>query len=213
MRSTFAIVRTSPTVLPSPHLNNREFKIPRQRRPRKRRSKSKFAFLQCLSQLFQLIYFVKCKRTLFEPNCKETYPASERDRLFSRRLVMSFIKREIRHFSVAVVQWRQRNVQKRRDARAVVAFAFSPLLFWRSRCRRRRYENKRELKQQRFWGTNVNRKLTFSINGQWFGSNSRVNRLYKRKENYHYKFVSVKTYKKGGGLTSGWRASLKNVFA
>ena len=129
MRSTFAIVRTSPTVLPSPHLNNREFKIPRQRRPRKRRSKSKFAFLQCLSQLFQLIYFVKCKRTLFEPNCKETYPASERDRLFSRRLVMSFIKREIKHFSVAVVQWRQRNVQKRRDARAVVAFAFSPIAF------------------------------------------------------------------------------------
>ena len=112
MGSTFAIVRTSPTVLPSPHLNNREFKIPRQRRPRKRRSKSKFAFLQCLSQLFQLIYFVKCKRTLFEPNCKETYTASERDRLFSRRLVMSFIKREIRHFSVAVEQWRQRNVQK-----------------------------------------------------------------------------------------------------
>ena len=71
----------------------------------------------------------------------------------------------------------------------------------------------RELKQQRFWGTNVNRKLTFSINGQWFGSNSRVNRLYKRKENYHYKFVSVKTYKKGEGLTSGWRTSLRNVFA
>ena len=143
MRSTFAIVRTSPTVLPSPHLNNREFKIPRQRRPRKRRSKSKFAFLQCLSQLFQLIYFVKCKRTLFEPNCKETFPASERDRLFSRRLVMSLIKREIRLFSVAVVQWRQRNVQKSvMHVQSCCFCLFNLLLFWRSRCRRRRHENK-----------------------------------------------------------------------
>ena len=46
----------------------REFKIPRRRRPRKRRLKSEFAFFQSLSRLLQLIYFVKCKRTLFEPN-------------------------------------------------------------------------------------------------------------------------------------------------
>ena len=35
----------------------------------------------------------------------------------------------------------------------------------------------RELKQQRFWATDVNRKWTFCIIGQWFGWNSRVNRL------------------------------------
>ena len=39
----------------------------------------------------------------------------------------------------------------------------------------------RELKQQRFWETDVNRKWAFCIIGQWFGSNSRVNRLYKGK--------------------------------
>ena len=51
--------------------------------------------------------------------------------------------------------------------------------------------------------TDVNRKWTFCITGQWFGSNSRVNRLYKRKETQQYKFAGVKAYKKGEGLTSG----------
>ena len=44
---------------------NREFKIPRRRRPRKRRLKSEFAFFQ---SLLQLVYFFKYKRTLIEPN-------------------------------------------------------------------------------------------------------------------------------------------------
>ena len=39
-----------------------------------------------------------------------------------------------------------------------------------------------QLKQKRFPATDVNRKWTFCIIGQWFGSNSRVNPLYKRKE-------------------------------
>ena len=50
--------------------------------------------------------------------------------------------------------------------------------------------------------TDVNRKWTFCIIGEWFGWNSRVNRLHKRKEILQYKFVSVKEYKKGEGLTS-----------
>ena len=40
----------------------------------------------------------------------------------------------------------------------------------------------RALKLKHFWATDVNRKWTICIIGQWFGSNSRVNRLYKRKE-------------------------------
>ena len=47
-----------------PLLVSREFKIPRPRRPRKRRLKSEFAFFQSLYRLLQLIYFVKSKRTL-----------------------------------------------------------------------------------------------------------------------------------------------------
>ena len=86
----------------------RKFKISRPRTPRKGRLKlSEFAFFQSLSRLLQLIYFVKCKRTLFEPK-------------FSRRLFTSSIKREIGHFHVVAVQWRQRNVQKRS----------AELLFW-----------------------------------------------------------------------------------
>ena len=46
-----------------------------------------------------LIYSVKCKRTLFEPNSKEPYSSSERKRKFSSRLFTSSKKREIWHFS------------------------------------------------------------------------------------------------------------------
>ena len=71
----------------------------------------------------------------------------------------------------------------------------------------------RELKQQRFWATDVSRKWIFCSIGLWFGWNRWVNRLYRRQETQQYKFGSVQAYKKGEGLTSGWRASLKNVFA
>ena len=39
------------------------------------------------------------------------------------------------------------------------------------------------------------------------------NNLLETQIHQQYKFVSVKAYKKGEGLTSGWRAWLKNVFA
>ena len=114
----------------SPLSDSKEFKIPRQRRPRKRRLKSEFAFFHSLSWLLQLIYFVKCKRTLFEPNSKELYSSSDRERKFSRRLFTSHTKREMRHFPVVVVQWWQRNVQKKRDARAELSFAYSTNCFF-----------------------------------------------------------------------------------
>ena len=50
------------------------------------------------------------------------------------------------------------------------------------------------VEQQRFWATDVNRKWTFCIIGQWFGSNSRGNPHYKRKETWQNKFVRVKVY-------------------
>ena len=89
---------------PGGHIkDNRELKILRERRPRKRRLETEFAFFQSLSRLLQLINFVKCKRTLFEPNSLEPYSNSERGRKFSRRLFTSPIKREIRHFPVVVL--------------------------------------------------------------------------------------------------------------
>ena len=83
--------------------DNRELKILRERRPRKRRLESEFAFFQSLSRLLQLINFVKCGRTLFEPNSLKPYSNSERGRKFSRSLFTSPIKREIRHFPVVVL--------------------------------------------------------------------------------------------------------------
>ena len=44
-------------------------------------------------------------------------------------------------------------------------------------------------------------------------SSSQKNSPYKRTETQQYKFVGVKAYEKGEGLTSGWRASLKDVLA
>ena len=49
------------------------------------------------------------------------------------------LKREIRHFHVVVLQWRQRNIQKKCDARAKLLFwLLNLLLFWRPSFRRRR---------------------------------------------------------------------------
>ena len=73
---------------------------------------SELTFFQSLSWLFQLTYFVKCKRTLLELNFYKPYRSSERERKFCHCLFTSFTKREIRHFHVVVVQWRQTNIQK-----------------------------------------------------------------------------------------------------
>ena len=43
---------------------------------------------------------------------------------------MSSLKREIRHFLVDVVQKQERNVQKKRDARAKLLFCLFHLLFF-----------------------------------------------------------------------------------
>ena len=81
----------------------REFKIPQRRRPRKRLLQSEFAFFIPLWRLFQLAYFVKSNRTLLEPNSKQPYPSSDRERKFLRCLFTSPVKRDIRHFHVIVM--------------------------------------------------------------------------------------------------------------
>ena len=68
----------------------------------------------------------------------QKYPNSEKEIKFRRCLVTFAIKHEIRHFHVTVVQKRERNVQKKRDARAKLLFCLLNLLFlWRSRWRSR----------------------------------------------------------------------------
>ena len=76
-----------------------------------------------------------------------------KERKFRRRLCTSSVQREIRHFHVVVVQWRQRNLQKKLDARGKLLFCqLNLLLLWRSHCRRRCRILRslfRQLKQQR----------------------------------------------------------------
>ena len=50
----------------------------------------------------------------------------------------------------------------------------------------------RELKQQSFWATHVNRKWPFFIFWRWFRANFQSNRLYNSKEAKEYKFYIIK---------------------
>ena len=113
-------------------VTKKEFKIPKQWRPQKHCLKSEFAFLQSLSQLLQLIYFVKCKQTLFEPNSQEPYSSSERERKFSHRLFMSSIKREIRHFLLYSCSDGKELYKKAWCTCRVIVVL--PILCWRSCC-------------------------------------------------------------------------------
>ena len=101
----------------------------------KRHLKSRFALLQTLSHLFQLVQLVKCWQILLEQNSKRLYQSSEKEKESPCLVFMSSTQSEIRHFHVVVVQWRQRNVQKRVVHVQSCCFAKSkPLLFCRSRC-------------------------------------------------------------------------------
>ena len=65
------------------------------------------------SRLLQFAENVKCRRiSLGLISWGPHYSSLEREREIGRRLFTFSIKREIRHFHVVVVQWRQRNKQK-----------------------------------------------------------------------------------------------------
>ena len=118
----------------------REVKQRRRRRLRKRHFlNGEFALIQPLSRLFHLIQFIKCCLFFLELNSKRLYRRSWKEKESRRLVVTSSTKREIRHIHVVVVPWRQRNVQKRRDACAELLFCQpNILLFCRSRWRHRR---------------------------------------------------------------------------
>ena len=112
------------------------------RRLQKRHLKSKFALLQTLSRLFQLVLFVICwKLFVLELNSKGLYYSPGTEKKSCCLVFPSSTKREIRKFHVAVVQPRVRNVQKLKSVMHVQScwFANLNLLFLcRSRWRRRR---------------------------------------------------------------------------
>ena len=83
---------------------SRNLRIWGQRRQRKRRWQSEFAFFQSSSRLLQVTNFVKCRWTLQKLKSYEPYPSSEREGKLRRRLRSSSVKREKRHFHVVVVK-------------------------------------------------------------------------------------------------------------
>ena len=91
-------------------------------------------------RLFQLVQFVKCWQIFLELNSKKTVSKFRKRKKKGRCIVFtSWTKCEIREFHVAVVQGRQRNVQK--SVMHVQSCCFANLnlrvLVCRSRCRRR----------------------------------------------------------------------------
>ena len=95
-----------------------------------RRLKSEFAFFQSLWRLFLPTYFVNCRRTVLKQNFKGPYLILEREIKFCRCLVTFFIKREIRHFHVVVVQKRERNIQKSVMHEQSCCFAYQTYCFY-----------------------------------------------------------------------------------
>ena len=97
-----------------------------------------FRFLKYLPRLLQFTENVKCQRISLELITRGLHSCLERESKIRPSLFTSSIKREIRHFHVVVVQWRQINVQKGVMRVQSCCFAnLNLLLFWRSRCRRR----------------------------------------------------------------------------
>ena len=102
---------------------------------------SEIVIFRMNSRFFKLfcVYF-KCRRISLKLISWGPHSSLERERKIRRRLFTSWIKREIGHFQVVVVQVPERNIQKlKREARTKLLFCLiNLLLFWRSRSRSRR---------------------------------------------------------------------------
>ena len=85
----------------------------RRRRKRERHLKSEFTLLQTLSRLFHPVWFVKRWQFFLELNSVALYQSSGKEKESGCLVLPPSTKREFTHFHVAVVQRRQRNVQKK----------------------------------------------------------------------------------------------------
>ena len=90
----------------------RDLKIQGRRRQRKHCWKSELVFFQSSSWLLQVTNFVKSRSTALKLNPKNHIQILKQEGNFLSGLCTSSVQREIRHFHVVVVKWRQRNVQK-----------------------------------------------------------------------------------------------------
>ena len=85
------------------------------------------------------------------------------ERKICRRLFTSSIEHEIRHFHIQVVQWWQRNVQKKSDTHENLLFCQSkPIAFWGSCCHRRLPCYSSQFENQKILGTRLNQSCAIS---------------------------------------------------
>ena len=107
----------------------------RRRRQRKRHCLKDFSVGRDYSNWRKIS--VKCKWISLELNCWGPSPSLEGEREICSLVFTSSIKRHLREFHVAVVQWRQRNfVQK--SVLHVQSCCFVAVFCCRSRCHRHR---------------------------------------------------------------------------
>ena len=97
---------------PLPASWRREFFISRRRQPQKTSLEKWICVLSISIAITPNHLLCQMQANPFWAEFLRTILSLERERKFSRCLFTSMIKREIRHFPVVVVQWRQRNVQK-----------------------------------------------------------------------------------------------------
>ena len=104
---------------------------------RSREGPRPLARLASLAQIGELARRRNVGNVFLELNSKRLYRSSEKGKGNRCLVFASSMKREIRKLHVVVVQWRQRNVQKKCNARAEFSAVLKLVLFCGSRCRRR----------------------------------------------------------------------------
>ena len=86
-----------------------------------------FKLLRAYSIYF--VYFVKCWQMFLELNSKRLHQSSGKEKESCCLVFSSSTKRKFRNFHVVVVQQRQKNVPKKRDARAKLFCYSKPIAF------------------------------------------------------------------------------------
>ena len=91
-----------------------------------------------LTVLFHLVYFIKCWQMFLELNSKGLYQTSGKEKESCCLVFLSLTKSKLRHFHIVVVQWQQRNLQKK-SVQSCCFANLNSLLFCCSCCCRRHH--------------------------------------------------------------------------
>ena len=141
----------------------------------------------CESKVVVCVVYCKRRELCFFPSCLTIYDPLEQ---FGRKLYDEV--REDKHRPLYSIEcfhmtsrrpcWCPKPVPWELNSFRMQTLSFVPINLLRCWPREWKHIYIRELKQQRFWATDVNRKWSYCIIRQWFCWNSQLNLLYQRKE-------------------------------